>query len=190
MRVIWALEELRLSYELITKEREELQKPDFLAINPLGKVPVLIDGDLTIIESGAILEYLLARYGKGRLAPNVNDQTYPQYLQWFHFAESSLMPLVSQYIRASGLFFGTPPDEQGMKAALDAVKPFADLIEDTLSAHPYISGGELTAADLMMGWVLIIARRFEMLGDYKNIVAYVQRLSEHPGCQKAMKGLL
>ena len=97
VRIVWLFEELGLPYELVSFKLGErkMREPDYLGIHPMGRVPALEDGDTTIFESGAIVEYVLAKYGGGKLLPTVSDPEFPAYLQWLHYAEGMIMPQVN-----------------------------------------------------------------------------------------------
>ena len=97
VRIAWLLEELGLDYEIekYTVGDRALRTPEYYKIHPMGRIPVLEDGDVRIYESGAIVQYLLARYGNGKLAPAIEDPMFPEYLQWLHYAEGSIMGQVN-----------------------------------------------------------------------------------------------
>jgi glutathione S-transferase len=102
VRVIWLLEELQIPYELrpVEFDHDVMHAPEYLRLHPLGQVPVMQDGDITIFESGAIVEYLLARYGAGRLMPDPSSwSARAQYLQWFHFGEASVAKWANDIVR-------------------------------------------------------------------------------------------
>ncbi|HWS74756.1 MAG TPA: glutathione S-transferase, partial [Quisquiliibacterium sp.] len=97
IRIVWLFEELGLPYELekFSLGASEMRSPEYRRVHPMGRVPALQDGDVTLLESGAIVEYVLARYGNGRMAPPVSSPDFPAYLQWLHYAEGMLMPQVN-----------------------------------------------------------------------------------------------
>jgi len=99
LRVRWLLEELGLPYELATRSFADLKRPEHLALHPLGKVPVLVDGGVVLFESGAILQHLLERYGSGRLEPKPGTPERARYWQWFHYAEASVTPPLGLIVR-------------------------------------------------------------------------------------------
>ena len=94
VRIVWLFEELGLPYELglLKLGDPAMRSPEYRRVHPMGRVPALQDGDVTIHESGAIVQYVLARHGKGRLVPDVASPDFPAYLQWLHYAEGSAMP--------------------------------------------------------------------------------------------------
>ena len=187
-RVIWLLEELGVPYQLHTLEFSEaaLQSPDHLKLHPLGLVPVVQDGELTMIESGAILEYLLERYAKGRLAPSPASSLRPEYLQWFHFGEATLANYVSDIVRNR---FGFPESERSeavVEYARRRLRKSLDFVDKTLADREYILGPEFTAADIMVSYGIVMARiTKELPGEFSNVGAYLERLKQRPAYSKA-----
>jgi glutathione S-transferase len=188
VRVLWLLEELGLPYELetIPFAPESLKSPEYLKVNPLGKVPTLQDGDLTMFESGAIVEYLLEKYGAGRLAPAVGAPTRGPFLQWVHFAEATAMPPLGA-IAQHTLF--KPESERIPAVVVEARERAAavlGVLEQAVSGKQFLLGAEFSGADVMMGYALLLMKWFGLLTDqYPNLVAYLQRLETRPAFQKA-----
>jgi glutathione S-transferase len=190
-RVIWLMEELGLPYKL------ELFKPDqpntpppaaFREIHPMGKSPVVRDGDTILIESGAILEYIIHRHGGGRLAAPVDSPDYPLYLQWMHFAEGSAM---TQFVLDFILFKLMPGvDPASPMAAMMATRSQVLLkyIDAECGKRPYFAGDAFTAADIMMAYACKSTR--DILGmdisAYGNIIFYLDRIAQRPTYRKAM----
>jgi glutathione S-transferase len=188
-RPVWAAEELGLPYELIIKHRNELKLSDFLAINPLGNAPAIQDGEVTMHESCAIVQYLADRYDlENRISPPNASAARGAYLQWLHFAEASFWPLTSAYIDASGRWAGTPPNEAAMAQAREQILSAMNYIDNTLGAQPYIAGDHFTAADIALYWNLMIGKFIRAVDDREmaNIQAYGARLQERPAYKKAM----
>jgi glutathione S-transferase len=187
-RVIWLLEELAVPYELETVlfKPEVLQSPAYLALHPLGQVPVVeIDG-LRMIESGAIVEFLLERHGHGRLAPTPGSDERAEYLQWFHFGEASLAAHTSEIVRLRFGNGGTPPDEAWLGTFRARLARAAWLIEQRLADRPYVCGEAFTAADIMVSYGLIMARIVrELPKELVQVAAYLERLKGRPSYQKA-----
>jgi glutathione S-transferase len=186
VRVLWLLEELGLAYEL---ERVEFRPPErefFAQDTPTGKLPTLVDGDVVLCESGAIVEYVLERYGEGRLAPPVGSPQRGEYLQWLHFAESTAFPPVGIVVwlkRYRGDREGY--DELIADAGHRADSGFAYL-ERELDGKTYLLGDEFSAADVMMGFTLAAAQAVGVLDDrYPLVLAYLARLMQRPALQKA-----
>lgn len=189
-RVVWVAEELGLPYELIIKQRAELKDADFLAINPLGSAPAIEDDGVTMIESSAIVEYLVERYGTdGRLAPRVMDPHRAAYLQWLHLPEASLMPPITSYILASGRFSGAQPNEQAMQAAREKLAVLTKYIDGALAGRSFITGDHFTGADIALYWCLMIGRDFQAinLAQSQHVRSYLTRLEDRAELKKALE---
>jgi glutathione S-transferase len=187
-RVVWLMEELGLDYRLERFQREQTgAAPEAMkAIHPLGRAPVIRDGDTVLAESGAIVEYILHRHGNGRLAVAPDDAAYARYLYWLHFAEGSLMTLLLIAFTLSRL-------PEGNAGALGArvqarMKLVLGFVDSELANVPYFAGADFTAADVMMSFPLTTMRRFldYDIAPYANIVAYVKRIEARPAYRKAM----
>jgi glutathione S-transferase len=200
-RVLWLLEELELPYELVKYERDPqtLLAPKSLeAIHPLGKSPVITDGDAVIAESGAILEYLVETHGKGRLAPPAGTQAHRDYRYFMHYAEGSLMPylllkLVTRRLaKAKVPFFVKPIAKKiGEKLAGDFVDPnlrrHVAFLGEHLEKHRWFTGDELTAADIQMSYpVEAIVARAGDLSPPPVLAEFVKRCKERPAFQRAL----
>lgn len=190
VRVLWLLEELGLPYELHTLafSPDSLKGADYLTINPLGKVPALTDGALTMFESGAIVEYLIERYGNGRLAPPIGTPARGTFLQWIHFAEATCLPPLSDL--AQHTIF-KPEAERIAAMVPDAQARIANwlgVLERAVAGEQYLLGDDFTGADVMVGYSLLLAKWFGLLAEqsYPNLSAYVARLEQRPALQKAL----
>jgi glutathione S-transferase len=186
VRIRWLLEELGLPYELAPVTFRPPSVP-FSQQTPLGKLPVIEDGELTMFESGAILEYVLERYGEGRLAPPPGTPARGLFLQWVHFAEATAFPPIGQ-IAWETLF--KPESERIAAVVTDARARAAaalGVLEHALAGRSYLLGDDFSGADVMMGYTLMTARFFDLLADvYPNVNAYLARLSARPAFQKAL----
>jgi glutathione S-transferase len=189
VRVLWLLEELGIPYELRTLAftPESLKGPEYVKVNPLGKVPSIQDGELTMFESGAIVEYLVERYGKGRLAPPIGTPERGAYLQWIHFAEATCLPPLSDL--AQHTMF--KPEEERIPALIPDAQArtaaWLAALELALTGKRYLVGDQFTAADVMMGYGLLLTKWFGLLGEqHANVSAYLARLEERPALQKAL----
>jgi len=187
-RVLWLLEELGLDYELETLPFDPgaLKSPDYLAINPFGKVPVLVDGPVTMSESVAIIQYLLDRYGEDRLQPDRESPEYARFLQWLHFGESTLMgPIAAVLANAHFL----PQEERDPRAAernRRTLKGYLEILDEELGRHAYLVGDEFTAADIVVGYAVLLLKLFRELPDgLPNLRAWFERLAERPAFKKA-----
>ena len=187
VRIVWLLEELGLPYML---ERVEFQPPArdfFVQKTPLGKLPTIEDGDVVMAESGAIVEYILERYGNGRLAPAIGSPLRPRFLQWLHFAESTAFPPLGIVVWLT--LYRTDAAEHSTliaDARTRAATGFEQL-ERELSDKQYLLGDTFSAADIMMGFTLIAGRMLGVIDDrYPAINAYLERLQARPALQKTM----
>jgi glutathione S-transferase len=182
-RVIWLLEELGVPYELETLEfkPEVLKSPAYLQVHPLGQVPAIRDGEISMFESGAIVQYLLEKYGAGRLEPAIGTPERASYLQWFHFGEAGLASHVSDIVRQR--FRATPSAESEAMLALARTRFHAALavVDRALAGHQYISGDAFSAADIMLSYGIIMARIIRELPEqFSNVTAYFERLKQRP----------
>ncbi|MDP6622914.1 MAG: glutathione S-transferase family protein [Alphaproteobacteria bacterium] len=188
MRIVWLLEELGLEYELIGFKLGEkaMREPQYLKLNPMGRVPTLQDGDVTIFESGAIVEYVLARYGGGRMVPERDSLEFADYLQWLHYAEGMIMPQVNIII-VETLFL---PEEKrnptNLARAQKLLNKSLQAVETGLQGRDYLAG-EFSGAEFMTGHACVVAERLGAdLSELPNTKAYVERLKDRPALQKAM----
>lgn len=184
-RIIWLMEELEEPYELVKFQRVNMRSPpEMKEVHPLNKSPTIRDGDQTIIESGAICEYIVETYGKGRLAPPIGTPERARYLQWMHFSEGSLLPTLFQTLRATGAFGGEPTGD--LDASKKTSDRYLDFVEAELEGRPYFAGSEFTAADIMMMYALRFLERITDIAKYPNIKAYRDRIAARPAYQKGM----
>lgn len=185
VRILWLLEELGLPYEL---ERVEFLPPArrfFAQDTPTGKLPTIVDGDVVMCESGAIVEYVLERYGEGRLAPPVGSPERGAFLQWMHFAESTAFPPLGIVVWLS--LYRQDPDPDLLADARERAALGLDHLERELAGRSYLVGDEFTAADVMTGFTLGAARLLGVLDErHPNLGAYLSRLEARPAFQKAL----
>jgi glutathione S-transferase len=187
-RVIWLLEELGIPYELelIEFKPEALQSPAYLEVQPLGQLPAIRDGAISMFESGAILQYLLEKYGEARLAPAPGTAARPEYLQWFHFGEANLAIYISLIVRERFGKAGAPANEDSLASARKRFHASAAVIDRVLSDRSFICGEQLTAADIMVSYGLVMARIIrELPAELTNVAAYLERLKQRPAYAKA-----
>jgi len=187
-RIVWLCEELDIPYELIRYARDPVTRmapPEYRALHPFGTAPVITDGDVVLGESGAIIEYIIAKYGAGRLKLEVDDPAFADYLFWFHFANGSMMP--SSMVDLAARMLGAGPT--GPLAALRerSDRAFA-MIESRLGEVPYFAGAEFTAADIIMLFPLSTMREFAPrdLTPFPHTQAYLKRIAARPAYQRAM----
>ena len=185
LRVRWLLEELALPYELATRSFAELKRPEHLALHPLGKVPVLVDDDVVLFESGAIVQHLLERHGGGRLEPKPGTPERARHWQWFHYAEASVTPPLGLIVRHSVLL----PESERIPSVLQLAQSEAQRVlapvERTLAGRSWLLP-EFGAADVMMGYSVKLASLLRLLGEATpNLVAYLARCEGRPAYQRA-----
>jgi len=185
VRVRWLLEELGVPYEL-RRVTFNVPKQTFDQDTPLGKLPVIQDGDVTICESGAIVEYIVERYANGRLAPAVGSPLRGPYLQWIHFAESTAfgpLGVIVWHVLYQQDADAVPGAITGAHTRAHSAFAF---VERALAGRDYLLGPEFSAADVMMGFTLVAARMLGVLDDrYSNIARYVARLEARPAFRAA-----
>ena len=183
-RVIWLLEELGMPYRLINHQRDPLTRlaPKSLqAIHPLAKAPIMVDGDMVICESGAIIEYILNQSSELQLRPAINSCAYYRYLEWLHFAEGSLaLPVISKMLMQMETREGTQPLDGyiAKELALDF-----SYIEQTLAQQTYFAGDTFTAADIMMTIMLEIANNLALLDGKEHIKKYLTNIQQRKAYQ-------
>ncbi|MBO9687268.1 glutathione S-transferase family protein [Roseateles chitosanitabidus] len=201
-RVLWLLEELGLPYEIKHYQRDPktmLAPPELRAVHPLGKSPVITDDGLTIAESGAILEYLVDRYGDGRLKPVAGTEDALRYRYWMHYAEGSAMPplllkLVFDRIERAPMPFFVKPIARGIaaKAKRTFVQPQIDnhmnYLEAQLARQPWFAGADFTAADVQMSFPLeAAAQRGGPVAKQPRITDFLQRIHARPAYRRALE---
>jgi glutathione S-transferase len=187
-RIMWLLEELELPYELNRMDfhPKDLKSNEHRERHPLGRVPVLEDGEVSIYESGAIVEYILARHKDGGLKPSVDSSLYPEYLQWFHYCEGMVMPPVNTIVVQTVLL---PPDRRDETALSQAqrllTKSWAP-VEEAMIGRDYLIGN-FSAADVMLGHACFMSNRLGCISDdMPNLKGYVQRIAARPAFDKAI----
>jgi glutathione S-transferase len=202
-RVLWLLDELGVDYEVKRYERDRktmLAPPELRAVHPLGKSPVITDGPATIAESGAIVTYLLERYGDGRLAPPAGTPEHLRFTYWLHYAEGSAMPplllkLIFDRVESAPMPFFVRPIAKGI-----ARKVKADFIEPQLETHfgymeaelgksTWFAGNDFTAADIQMSFPIEGAVSRAGLTEAKRprLYAFLERIHARPAYQRALE---
>ena len=187
-RIVWLLEELDLPYELNRMDfhPKDLKSDAHRARHPLGRVPVLDDGDVSIFESGAIVEYVLERHKNGGLKPATDAPTYPDYLQWFHYCEGMVMPPINIVVVNTLLL---PPDRQDQNALAQAKRLLSKAlapVDAALEGKDYLIG-DFSAADIMLGHACFMSNRIGCVSDeMSNLKAYIARIEARPAFQKAI----
>jgi glutathione S-transferase len=184
-RIVWLLEELGLEYNLNRMEfhPKALKSEEHRARHPLGRVPVLDDGDVSLYESGAIVEYLVARHSDGALKPAAESPLFPEYLQWFHYVEGMVMPPINTIVVHTLLLPPERRDEtvlgQAKKLLAKALAP----VDEALEGRDYMIG-DFSAVDIMMGHACFMSRRLGCVSpDLVNLNAYIDRIEQRPAFQ-------
>lgn len=185
-RVIWLLEEMGTPYEMVRHQRDPqtFRAPPGLAeVHPLSKAPaVVVDGHV-MVESGAIIEYLIERFGSETLAP-ANAKDRPAYLEWLHFAEGTMASPVI-FSALAPRFGGLGPMLGGFMGA--EVTKLLDHVERAVTGHDYLVGDRLSGADINMAYLLEVATASKQIGDRPNLIAYLERLRARPAYQKSIE---
>jgi glutathione S-transferase len=189
-RIVWLLEELGLPYDIQFHKLGDraMRSAEYLKVHPMGRVPALEDNGVVIHESGAIVEYILTRYGAGRMLPDVNSPRYAQYLQWLHYSEGMMMPQVN-VIMVETVFL--PPErrnEVNVDRATKLLTRSLDAVELQLENGEEFLAGEFTGADIMTGHACIAAKRLNAdMSEKPNVAAYVDRLTSRTAYKKALQ---
>ena len=187
-RILWLLEELKLDYELNRMDfhPKDLKSDEHRARHPLGRVPVLDDGDVTLWESGAIVEYIIARHTDGTMKPTVDSELYPAFLQWFHYCEGMVMPPVNTIVVQTILL---PPERRNEEALGQAQRLLTRAlapVDEALAGKDYLIG-DFSAADIMLGHACFMSNRLGCVTDeMNNLKGYVERIAARPAFQTAI----
>ncbi|KAH7148986.1 glutathione s-transferase [Dactylonectria estremocensis] len=186
-RIPWVCEELGIDYELKTYKRAPvLAPPEYKALHQQGTAPVIQDGDLTLAESCACIEYICHKYGDGRLFLHHTDPAYADFLYWWHWADGTFQAAMS---RAVSIRSGEPIGNSLMAKMMNlrfgnALRALDERVRD----NKWLVGGEFTAADVMVVFLLTTMRNFYpySLGEYENTLQYLKRVSEREAYKKAL----
>jgi glutathione S-transferase len=201
-RVLWLLEELGVPYEITKYERDPktmLAPTTLRDVHPLGKSPVISDGDITVAESGAILEYLVERYDDGRLAPAIGTPERLRWRYWMHFAEGSAMPpllikLICEKVARSPMPFFARPIARAISSQVQAMvvepnlKRQLDFMESELAHSKWFAGSEFSAADIQMSFPLeAAAQRAGLDASRPKLMGFLKRIHARPAYKKALQ---
>ncbi|WOB09549.1 glutathione S-transferase [Piscinibacter gummiphilus] len=201
-RVLWLLEELGLPYEIKHYQRDAktmLAPPELVKVHPLGKSPVITDDGVTVAESGAIIEYLVERYGNGRLVPPAGSPEKLRWRYWMHFAEGSAMPpllmkLVFTTIERTKMPFFIKPIAKGISQKVQGtlvepnLKRQLDFMEAELGKSEWFAGNEFSAADIQMSFPLeAAAQRAGLDASRPKLMAFLKRIHARPAYKKALE---
>tara|TARA_B100000575_G_scaffold255006_1_gene224541 strand:- start:108 stop:716 length:609 start_codon:yes stop_codon:yes gene_type:complete len=189
VRIVWLLEELGLPYELnkMRMHPSDLKSDQHRERHPLGRVPVLEDDDITIYESGAIVDYVLEKYKPGFLKPEASSREFPYYLQWFHYTEGMVMPPMNTIVVHTIILPEDRRDQtvlgQAQRLLAKSLKP----VDQTLSNRDYLVG-DFSAADIMLGHACFMADKLRCVADeLTNLKRYIQTITERPAFKIATK---
>jgi glutathione S-transferase len=188
-RIVWLCEELDIPYELKRYARDAktmLAQPDYKALHPIGTAPVITDGHVVLAESGAVVEYIIAKYGNGRLTLGASDPGFAQFLYWFHFANGTLQASMGRLMILNRLKLA---DDNPMLLFTKARVDLAfDLVEARTREAEYLAGSQFTSADIMIGFSLTTMRYFQPydLARRPNILKYLARIAARPAYRRAM----
>lgn len=201
-RILWLLEELGLEYEVKRYQRDPktmLAPASLREVHPLGKSPVITDGALTLAESGAIVEYLVERYGNGRLIPAVGTSDRLRYTYWLHYAEGSAMPplllkLIFDQIEKSSMPFFVRPIAQSIvnRVKRSYIEPqitqHLDYLEAEIGKSTWFAGSEFTAADIQISFPLeAAAARAGLNASRPKLMNFLDRIHARPAYQRALE---
>lgn len=201
-RILWLLEELGLDYEIQRYERDRktmLAPASLRAVHPLGKSPVITDGDLVIAESGAIVDYLINRYGAGRLAPAADTPDRLRYTYWLHYAEGSamsplLLKLVFDKIEKAPMPFFAKPIAKAISGKAKSgfitpqIRQHLDYLEGELGKSPWFAGADFSGADIQLSFPLeAAAARGGLAASWPRLMDFLKRIHARPAYQRAIE---
>jgi len=201
-RVLWLLEELELPYEIKRYERDPktmLAPASLREVHPLGKSPVITDGELTLAESGAIIEYLVGHYGNGKLVPASGTPEHLRYTYWLHYAEGSAMPplllkLVFDQIEKSPMLFFVRLIARSISNRVKSsfiepqITQHLDYLEAEISKNAWFAGNEFTAADIQISFPLEVSVAIAGLNASRpKLMAFLNRIHSRPAYKKALE---
>lgn len=186
-RILWLLEELGVPYEMKQYRRDvrsRLAPPELTAIHPLGKSPIISDGDLKIAESGAIVDYLIRKYGGGKMMPAMGTPDYEAYNEWLHYAEgSAMLPLMLNLYVSRLKEAGSP-----LHPRIDSeIANHLGYVDGALEGREFFVGQSLTGADVQMSFVGEMADVFERLSPFAHLRAWLTRMHARPAFQRSIE---
>jgi glutathione S-transferase len=188
-RIVWLCEELEIPYELKRYTRDAktmLAPPEYKALHPIGAAPVISDGDVVLAESGAVVDYIIARYGNGRLTLGADNPDFAQFLYWFHFANGTLQANMGRLMILNRLKLAE--DNPLLVATKARVDRAFDLVDARTREAEYLAGSTFTTADIMLGFSLTTMRYFQPydLARCPNVIRYLARIGARPAYRRAM----
>jgi glutathione S-transferase len=186
-RILRLLEELGAPYELKFYQRDartRLAPPELEAVHPLGKSPVITDSNVTIAESGAIVDYLIRRYGQGRLMPRADGPDFEPYNEWLHYAEGSAMLPLMLNLYVGRLKEAGAPLHPRINSEMANHLGYVDR---ALRGREFLVGNALTGADIQMSFIAEMAKVFDKLGPYPDLAAWLGRMHARPAFQRSIE---
>src|SRR4030081_673486 len=186
-RILWLLEELGTPYEMQRYQRDaktRLAPLELEAVHPLGKSPVIVDGDVTIAESGAVVDYIIRRYGKGAMMPAPGSAEYEAYNEWLHYSEgSAMLPLMLNLYVSRLKEAGAP-----LHPRIDSeIANHLGYVDGALEGREFFIGQSLTGADIQMSFVAEMADVYDKLGPYPDLAAWLSRMHARPAFQRSVE---
>ena len=186
-RILWLFEELGIPYEMKKYQRNaetRLAPPELKLVHPLGKSPVITDGDLTIAESGAIVDYVIRHHGRGAMMPQVGSRDYEAYNEWLHYSEgSAMLPLLLNLYVGRLKEAGAP-----LHPRIDSeLANHLGYVDGALKGREFFVGSTLTGADIQMSFVGEMAKVFDRLGSYPNLAGWLSRMHARPAFQRSVE---
>jgi glutathione S-transferase len=186
-RIVWLLEELGAPYEMEKYQRDaqtRLAPPELTAVHPLGKSPVIVDGDVKIAESGAIVDYIIRRYGKGAMMPARDSADFEAYNEWLHYSEGSAMLPLMLNLYVSRLKEAGAPLHPRIDSEL---ANHLGYVEGALKGRQFFVGDALTGADIQMSFVGEMAKVFGKLAPYPHLAAWLERMHARPAFKRSVE---
>jgi glutathione S-transferase len=186
-RIVWLLEELGAPYEMKKYQRDaqtRLAPPELAAVHPLGKSPVIVDGDVKIAESGAIVDYIIRRYGKGAMMPARDSADFEAYNEWLHYSEGSAMLPLMLNLYVSRLKEAGAPLHPRIDSEL---ANHLGYVEGALKGRQFFVGDALTGADIQMSFVGEMAKAFGKLAPYSNLAGWLSRMHARPAFKRSVE---
>lgn len=188
IRVVWLLEEMGLPYQVRQVDMLAAERPpEFLALNPADYIPAVQDGDVVMVESIAIMEYLMARYGPTPLAPAPHDPAFPAYQQFLHLGEAGLATLMMPVVVSRFIAPESERENWGAAWCLQSFQKRLKLVSQRLASSPYLAGEAFTAADISVTFALNLGQRNcgVILGEVEQ--AYLARTTGRDAYKRAME---
>lgn len=187
VRIVWLCEELGLPYELerLALGDPQMRTPEYRKIHPLGRVPALEDGDVTLFESGAIVQYVLAKYGEGRLVPEVSSADFAPYLQWLHYCEGMIMPQINIIVVETILLPEERKNQVNVDRAMKLLNKMLVAVDQQMEGREFLAGA-FSGADIMTGHACSVAVKLGAdVSDKPNASAYIDRINARPALVRA-----